>query len=101
MDFLSGSVQNFRGVLKNPDLLDAHVLSKYMDKVKTLTVELQRVKREILSFDHYGECIRKVTDIEQSLFDLKVAISCLMERMKKDPITEVFRVPMMARFNLP
>ena len=65
------------------DLIDAHVLSSCMDKIKSLEVELQGVRREILLLDNYRQCARKASDIEQSLFDLRVTISHLMEQTKK------------------
>ena len=56
-----------------------------MDRLRSLEMELQGVRRDILLLDDYGERVRKASDIEQSLFDLRVAISRLMERTKKEP----------------
>ena len=35
LDLLSGSVRSIREVLKNPDLIDTHVLSNYMERIKS------------------------------------------------------------------
>ena len=85
LDLLSGSMRSIRGVLENPELIDIHILANYMNKIRSLEVELQDARREILLLDDYGESVRKASDIGQLLFDLLVAISHLMKKAKKEP----------------
>ena len=59
--------------------MDTHILSNYMDEIKSLEVDIQEVKRGILSLDDFGGCVRKASDIKQSVFNLRVAKSHLME----------------------
>ena len=73
----------------------------YMDEIKSLQVELQGVRREIVFLDHCGGGVRKKSDIKQTLCDLRVAISRLMERTKKEPTPHTLGVPVVGGFNLP
>ena len=41
------------------------------------------------------------SDIEELLFDLRVAISHLMEQTKKEPTPQMIRMPVMGGVNLP
>ena len=79
MDLLSSSVRSIRKVLENLELIDTHILANYMERIRSLKTELQGAKRDILLLNDYGERVRRASDIEQSLFDLRVDILCLME----------------------
>ena len=45
---MDGSVKAIKRVLKNPEVVDLHVLSNFMDKVKSLEGELSELKKELL-----------------------------------------------------
>lgn len=55
----------------------------------------------LLSQCDVGERMRKASKIKGNLLDLRVAISCLMERMKKEPTLETIAMPMIGGVNLP
>ena len=95
MDLLGDSVCSIRRVVNNPDHVDAHVLTKYMNKIKSLKVELEGLKKEILSLNNYGRHVRRASDIEQNLFDFRVAISHLMEQTKIKHAPYTFGLPIM------
>ena len=51
--------------------------------------------------DDYGERVKKASDIEQLLFDLRVTKLHLMEQMKKEPTPQAIGTSMLAGVNLP
>lgn len=77
------------------------MFTNYKDKIKSLEVELQRVKKEILLLNNFGGHVRKAFDIEQTVFDLRVAIYHLMEQKKEEPAPHVYGMPVMGNVNLP
>ena len=101
LDFLADSVRTIRRAIENPEFVDMHVLTRYLDEIKNLEGELQALKKDIFSLEDIGERVRKASDIKGSLFDLGVAISRLMERTKKEPSPQVITPPMLAGVNLP
>ena len=100
LDLLADSARAIKKAIKNLELVDAHILMSYLEKISSLEAELQGARRGSLLLDDYGERVRKAPDIKQSLFDLRVAISCLMEQTKKVPSPQVLRTPMLAGVNL-
>ena len=50
---------------------------------------------KMLSLDDFESRVRKTSNIKQTLFDLRVAISHLMEQTKKEPTPQVIGMPMM------
>ena len=84
-NLLGDSVQTIKRAVEDPDLVDAHVLTSYLDEIKSLESDLQGLKKGILSFDNMGERVRKPSDIKQMLFDLQVEISHLTEQTKNEP----------------
>ena len=101
MNLLSDSLRHVKRVLKNPDHVDTHILSNCINKIKSLEVEIQGIKGEILSVDNFGGYVRKASDIEQTLFILRVVIYHLMEQTIKEPTPHIVRMPMMGGVNLP
>ena len=45
-----------------PDLVDTQVLTRYLDKIRSLELELQGLKDKIFLLDDMGERLRKATD---------------------------------------
>ena len=101
LDLLADSVRTIKRAIEHPELVDMHVLTSYLEKIRSLEAELQGARKEVLLLDDYGGRVRRASDIEQSLFDLRVAISRLMERVKKEPSPPVIAPPILAGVNLP
>ena len=53
LDVLGDPVRSIKTVVDKSDLMDAHMLINYMDKIKGLKEELQALRREILSLISY------------------------------------------------
>ena len=87
--------------VENPALVDAHVLTRYLDELRSLESELQGLKKDTISLDNFEERVRKACDIKQNLFNLRVAILHLVERMKKELVPQMNGMPMMGGINLP
>ena len=78
-----------------------HILMSYLEKIRSLEAEIQGARREILLLDDYKERVMKASDVEKSLFGLRVAMSHLMEQTKEGPSPQVLGMPMLAQVNLP
>ena len=83
--------ETIRRVVKRLDFVDTHVLTNYVDEIRSLEGDLQGLKKEIhVSLNDMGKGLQKASDIKGTLFNLHVAISHLMERMKKRPTQQAF-----------
>ena len=100
LDLLGDSVWTIKRMVANSDLMDAHILTNYIVEIRTLEGQFQGLKKEILSLDDVRGHVRKASDIEQTLFDLRVAIHCLMEQTKKEPAPQVAGMHIMGKVNL-
>ena len=56
-------------------LMDEDALKDYLDKIKGLEGELQRLKDKIFSLHDIGECEHKASNVKRDLFDLLVVVS--------------------------
>ena len=65
-------------------------------------MKLEGLEREILSLDDYERRKAGASPIKLDLFDLRVVVSHRMEEgSKKEPTSDKFGVPAMARVNFP
>ena len=96
LDLLADSVRTNKKAIENPDLVDTHILTSYLDEIRSYEGELQGLKKDILSLEDIRERVRKASDIKGTLFDLWVAILHLTECVKKQPSPEVIAPPMLA-----
>ena len=80
--------------------MDAHALCCYLDKITRPKGDLHGLKKDILSVENIREHMRRTFNIDGTLFDNRVAISHLLERPKKEPTSQVFRMPMMGEVTL-
>ena len=70
LDYLGESVQIINRAVRIP--MDEVPLNNYLDEIKGLEGELQRLKDKIFSLDDIGDRERKASDIKRDLFDLLV-----------------------------
>ena len=101
LDFLKDSVRTMRRAVKTPELADAHVSTSYLEKIRSVEGERLELKKEIFSLDDVRELVQKASGIEGNLFDLRVAISQLTQKTKKEPVSHIVRMPIMDGVNLP
>ena len=101
LNFLEDSVQTIRKAVKTPDLVDTHVLTGYLDEIRSLEGELQGLKHKIFSLDDIRERMRKDSDNKGNLFDLRVAISHVTKQTKPGPTSLGIGMSMMGGVNLP
>ena len=103
LDLFWDLVETIRRVVENPDFVDTHMLTSYLDPTRSFEGELQRLKKDILSLDDMGECVQQAsgTCMKGNLFNLRVVIFQLMEQTKKDPTLLDIKKPMMGGVNLP
>ena len=100
LDVIEGSVLGIQRDLGKADL-DVPMLVNYMDKIKRLEGKLEGLEKELLSLDDFGRRLERASEIERTLFGLRVKITRLMEQTKKEPSPKVVEPPLMAGVNLP
>ena len=98
LDLLWNSVQTIRRAVKNPDFADAHVLRSYQNKIESRRRAARVQEKDLLLIGH---CVQRASDIDGTMFDLRVAISWMMERMKKEPTPLAYGMLMVGGVNLP
>ena len=69
------------------------MFTSYLDEIRSLKSELQGLKKDIFSLDCFIDHMRKASNIEQTLLDLRVGILYLMEQMKKEPTPQMIGMP--------
>ena len=80
--------------------VDEDVLVNYMDEVKSLKARVEALEREILALEEYGGRMDRASEIQSTLFDLKVGITRLLKKTKESAC-KVVETPLMANVNLP
>ena len=65
--------------------MDVHVLTSYLDGIRSFKGELQGLKKDILCLEDIGEQMRKASGIKGTLFDLQVVSSRLTKQVKEEP----------------
>ena len=75
LDYLGESVQIINRAVRTP--MDEVALNNYLDEIKGLEGELQRLKDKIFSLDDIGDRERWASDIKRDLLDLRVVVSRL------------------------
>ena len=102
LELIDASVKGIKRDIEAPGGKDVHVLTNYMDKIKSLEGKLEGLQMEILSLDDYGWRLERASGVERTLFGLKVALSRLMEETKGElDSKKVVGVPMLSGANLP
>ena len=76
LDSLEDAVRNMRRVVETPGPVHMQVLTGCSDEMRSLKGKLEK---EILPLDEYERCKERDSHIECDLFDLRVAVSRLME----------------------
>ena len=66
-------------MVEKPDIVDTHVLTNYLDKIRSVKRKFEGLEKEILSLNDFGGRLKKASHIKCTLFDLRVAISGLTE----------------------
>ena len=100
MDIVDAAIKSVQRDIASPDKLDVHVLVNYMDKVKGYKGKLEVIEREIVTLEDFRGQSDRASRIEHTLFDLRVAISRLLEERKK-PEPKAAGIPVLSRINLP
>ena len=85
LDIVEGSVLAIKGNVENPQAVDVHVLTNYLDKIKSLKGILEGLEKEIVSLADFRGQLKRAPHIKCTLFDLRVVISCFMEETQKEP----------------
>ena len=89
LDLHADSVQTIKKAIENPDIVDTHILTSYLDEIISLEGELQGLKTDILSLEDIGDRVRTAFDIKETLFDQLVAILRLTDQEKEEPSPQV------------